>query len=127
MAAKKGGKAPHALRFIASLVFLYVIFSMWQAFAISAGGAVSAVEAIALAVGLLGTIALFFTSLGGLAMDSSGMMNPMGDKALMGAALPLLIVAVAVAPTNAVTTAAVWAIIVGFIIGWIGTAVEKRM
>ncbi|HUY70421.1 MAG TPA: hypothetical protein VMV00_02540, partial [Candidatus Baltobacteraceae bacterium] len=107
--------------------FLYVIFSMWQAFAISAGGAVSAVEAIALAIGLLSTIALFFTSLAGLGMDSTGMMNPMGDKALMGAALPLLIVAVATATSNAVMSIPVWAIIVGFIIGWIGTAMEKRM
>ncbi|MDE1833617.1 MAG: hypothetical protein KGH58_04330 [Candidatus Micrarchaeota archaeon] len=108
------------------MIFLYVIFSMWQSFAINAGGAVSAVEAIALAIGLLATVALFFTSLGGLAMDSSGMMNPMGDKALMGAALPLLVVAVAVATSSAVMSTAVWAIIVAFIIGWIGMAVEKR-
>jgi hypothetical protein len=109
---KKGA----ALKFIASLVFLYVVLmglhtGQWGSYV---AGSVWAPLLVAAA--LLGSIVLFFGSL-------AEMVKPemcMGSKPVMLVAFALI--ALTVGPLH---NPMLWVTLVGFLIGWAGTAVER--
>ena len=116
--AKKSNnnRAGAALKFIASLFFLYVVLTglgsgRWGSYV---SGSIWA--PILVAAALLGSIALFFTSLVEIA-------NPkmcMGGKLI--AVVSFSLVALTVGPLG---SAALWMTIVGFLIGWAGLAAER--
>jgi hypothetical protein len=112
----KGNKTGAALKFVASLFFLYVVLAglhsgMWGVYASG-----SIWTPILLPVALLGSIALFFSTL-------AEMVRPemcMGGKLV--AVVSFSLVALTVGPLG---SAALWITIVGFLIGWAGIAAEK--
>ncbi len=116
MAKKDSNKAGAALKFIASLFFLYVVLS-----GLSSGTWGSYVSGtvwvpLLVAAALLGSIALFFSSL-------AEMVNPamcMGGKLVT--AVSFALVALTVGPLGSM---ALWITIVGFLIGWAGFAAER--
>jgi hypothetical protein len=123
---------PNALRFLASLFFLYVIFggatastAWWSPWVVNGAG--SLWLPILFGAAVLSTIALFFGTLffGGLSM--AGMapkMNGsgMGWKTALIAAFSLT--ALTVSPSF---SGVFWVVIVGFILAWVGTAMEWMM
>jgi hypothetical protein len=118
--AKSNSIWPNGLRFIASLLFLYVIFgagasSGWWSPWITTGAG-SLWLPIVFGVAVLSTIGLFFCSLAGLAYKKPNMMI---TKIMMVASLMLVILTVSPAWTGTF-----WIVILGFILGWIGSAIE---
>jgi hypothetical protein len=121
-APKKYSPGPNVLRFIASLLFLYVVFagsghSWWSGWVTSGVGAVWL--PILFGVAVLGSIGLFFMSLGGLAWKMHG---AMASKVLMLSSFAL--VALTASP---LFNTGFWIVILGFLIGWFGTAMEWMM
>lgn len=117
MAAKQQNKTlATSLKFIASLIFLYVLFggplvipAQWWA-------------PLVYAVAVVSTIALFFGSLVGFGM-SSEMLTSGSKKAVTMSALALL----ALASTSMFSGSAAGAmVVVGFIIGWFGGVIESK-
>ncbi len=109
-----------ALRFIASLLFLYVVFvgtgaSTWSAWVTSGFGSVWL--PLLFGVAVLGSIGLFFSSLAGIVMKEARM--AMSGKLLMW--LSLALVALTASPA---WSTSFWIVLLGFLIGWLGTAME---
>lgn len=118
---KGKGAWPDVLRFVASLLFLYVIFvgtgasTTWSTWVTSGFGTVWL--PILFGVAVLGSIGLFFSSLAGI-VSSKARMN-MSGKVLMWISLAL--VALTASPQ---WLPSFWVVLLGFLIGWLGTAVE---
>ncbi|HIH50592.1 MAG: hypothetical protein ABSE71_03775 [Candidatus Micrarchaeaceae archaeon] len=108
---------PNVLRFIASLLFLYVIFSgvWWSPWVTSGVGQIWL--PILLGVAVLSAVGLFFGSLAGIASKMNG--GGMIWKAVMLGSFAL--VALTVSP---VFSAGFWVAILGFLLGWFGSAME---
>jgi hypothetical protein len=109
-------KAGATLKFVASLIFLYVLFTglgsgTWGNYATG-----SLWSPLLLAAALLGSICLFFGSL----MEIVKPKMCMGSKPVMLVAFCL--VALTVGP---LFSSLLWMSIVGFVIGWAGSAVER--
>lgn len=117
---KSKGAWPNVLRFVASLLFLYVIFtgaSMTPPFGNAwLGQAGSLWLPILFGVAVLGSIALFFSSLAGIAWGKD---SGMTAKILMWSSITL--VALTASPAWGMYF---WVTILGFIIGWLGSALE---
>ncbi|MGD0728628.1 MAG: hypothetical protein ABR981_00955 [Candidatus Micrarchaeaceae archaeon] len=119
---KDKGAWPDVLRFIAALLFLYVVFTgaganppfgnAWL------NGAGSLWVPILFGVAVLGSIGLFFSSLAG-ALSSKCRMGGMVGKLLMFTSLALVILTASPA-----WNVGFWIVIVGFLIGWIGSAMQ---
>jgi hypothetical protein len=113
---------PNGLRFVASLFFLYVLFGgtsagsgWWSAWVTSGAGALWL--PILFGAAVLSSIALFFSSLAGLVFKTS--MGMMSGKTQTIAAFALI------ALTVSLTWSSVfWIVVVGFILGWVGNALE---
>ncbi|MDE1868924.1 MAG: hypothetical protein KGH60_03095 [Candidatus Micrarchaeota archaeon] len=120
--AAKGTKAwGSVLRFIASLIFLYVIFAGVSQIN-GAGNPAALWVPLLFAGAVISSIALFFMSIAGIAMPSKeGAM--FGSKISTFASLTLLALTVFASSTWTVNTWG-WYVIVGFIIGWIGSAID---
>jgi hypothetical protein len=118
--SKEKNAWPNVLRFIASLLFLYVIFAgnWWSTWVTSGVGAVWL--PILLGVAVLSSIGLFFSSLAGIAWKKGGAMS---WKVLMLASLSLVILTVSPVSFNA----GFWVVILAFLIGWLGSAIEMMM
>jgi hypothetical protein len=120
--AKKKTAWPNVLRFIASLLFLYVIFigtgaNWWSPWVASGVGAVWL--PILFGAAVLSSIALFFSSLAGIAWKFGGAMS---WKVLMLASFTL--VALTASPFF---STGFWIVILAFLIGWMGSAMEMMM
>lgn len=123
---------PNALRFLASVLFLYVIFGgtaaaagWWSPWVVNGAG--SLWLPILFGAAVLSSVALFFGTLffGSLAM--AGMAPKMGSgsmgwKASMIAAFSLT--ALTVSPSF---SGVFWVVILGFILAWVGSAMEWMM
>lgn len=116
----KGAK-PDALRFIASLLFLYVVFvgtgaqTTWSTWVATGFGSVWL--PLLFGVAVLGSIGLFFSSLAGIVMKEARMAK-MG-KMLMWVSLAL--VALTASP---MWYPSFWIVLLGVLIGWLGSAME---
>lgn len=115
---------PNVLRFIASLLFLYVIFAgqsmgWWSQWVSSGAGSVWL--PILFGAAVLATIGLFFSSLAGIAMPNMKG-GAMSMKVMMLASFTL----VALTASPAWSTG-FWIVILGFLIGWFGSAMEMMM
>ena len=109
-------KTGAALKFVASIFFLYVVLSglgsgIWGAYASG-----SIWTPILVAVALLGSIALFFGSLAEMAKPEMCM----GGKLIAVVAFSL--VALTIGPLWSVP---LWITIIGFMVGWAGVATER--
>lgn len=123
MAAKGKNVWGSVLRFIASLIFLYVVFAGVSQIS-GAGNPAALWVPLLFAGAVISSIALFFMSIAGIAMPSKeGSM--MGNKLSMIASLTLLALTVFASSTWTVNTWG-WYVIVGFIIGWIGGAIDWK-
>ncbi len=116
----KKGAWPDVLRFVASLLFLYVLFvgtgaNTWSAWVTSGFGSVWL--PLLFGVAVLGSIGLFFSSLAGIVMSKARM--AMSGKMLMWVSLAL--VALTASP---VWGTSFWIVLLGFLIGWLGSAME---
>ncbi|MGI0100443.1 MAG: hypothetical protein ACREBH_01850 [Candidatus Micrarchaeaceae archaeon] len=115
------GAGPNALRFIASLLFLFVIFGgssagmgWWSPYVISGAG--SLWLPILLGAAVLSSIALFFSSIAGLVLNRDGMM---GGKLATVAAFTLIALTVSTSWTSVF-----WVVVVGFMLSWVAGAME---
>lgn len=114
---------PNTLRFIASLLFLYVIFAgnamgWWSPWVTSGVGQIWL--PILFGVAVLSSIGLFFGSLAGLASKMDG--GKMIWKAVMLGSFTLVALTVSTS-----FTAGFWVVILGFLLGWFGSAMEWMM
>lgn len=119
MAKKGNNNTGNALKFIASLFFLYVVFvgasnGWWSAW-VSGPSNGSVWLPLLVAIGVIGSIALFFGSIAGMAKGIK-----VGNNLFYATALSL--VALTVSPQWSI---AFWISIVGFVIGWLGITVES--
>ena len=120
MAVKQKNKTlATALKFIASLIFLYVVFVQSPAVAPTAAGAVWA--PLLYAVAVIGSVSLFFASLVGFLM-SSDMLNKASKKANMLVALAIIAWAAISGPAMSMPMELA---LVGFIIGWFGVGAAE--
>lgn len=121
MPSKSSNKvSPNVLRFIASLIFLYVVF---QGVSGSASmGAAALWSPILYSIGVLGSVVLFFTSLGGIGLNTNKFTEG-AMKSMKLAAFALFALSV-ISGTLAVTNFG-WLVILGYVIGWFGSAIEK--
>lgn len=134
MAAAKVKAWPKVLQFVASLVFLYVIFvgRPTEGWSLSALGAASWLAPLLYAAAVLSTIALFFISLVGLGWsgksipEAGGKMMPMmASKSLGIAGFTLLVLTVFISLSITGATAMwSWLVIIGYIVGWLGVGME---
>ena len=121
-ASKPKGQAPSVLRFISSLLFLLVLFggayagSGWWSPLIT-NGAGSLWLPLFLGAAVLASIALFFGSIAGIVLKND---FGIGGKVSLIASFALVVLTV----TTAWTTV-FWIVIVGFILGWIASAIEN--
>ncbi len=113
--AKSKGPLPNALRFISSLIFLYVVFggSAW-----SLGAAGSLWLPILFSIAVLSSIGLFLSSLAGLATKHCPQW--VGNKLVILASFAL----VALTAGAGSFTMPFWIVVLGFIIGLIGSAAD---
>lgn len=121
---KKSGPWPNVMRFVASLLFLFVVFTgagmnppfnnVWL------GGAGSIWLPIVFGIAVLGSIGLFFSSLAGLAWGKGGGM--MAGKIVMFTSLALVILT-----ASPSWSSSFWVVILGFLIGTFGNAMEMMM
>jgi hypothetical protein len=128
---KKYSPWPNVLRFVASLLFLFVLFggttaiastisggtSGWWSPLVAPGTAGALWLPILFGVAVLSSIALFFGSIAGMVWKMSS--RGMGWKTTLLASFSLT--ALTVSPT---WSGVFWVVIVGFIVGWIATAME---
>jgi len=120
---KKYSGWPNALRFLASLFFLYVLFggtsasTGWWSPWVTAGAAGAVWLPILFGVAVLSSIALFFGSIAGMVFKMSS--AAMGWKTTLLASFSLT--ALTVSPT---WSGVFWVVIVGFILGWVASAME---
>lgn len=120
MAVKQKNKTlATGLKFIASLIFLYVVFVQSPAVVASAAGAVWA--PVLYAVAVVGSVSLFFASLVSFVW-SSEMLNMTGKKANMVVALALIAWAAISGPAMSMTMELA---LVGFVIGWFGAGAAE--
>lgn len=121
-ATKSRGAGPDVLRFIASLLFLYVVFGAGSSGLSSwvTSGAGALWLPILFGVAVLGSIGLFFGSLGSVfSAKARASMGNMGSKVLMWTGFALI--ALTVSPAWSWTF---WVVVLGFLIGWFGSALE---
>lgn len=119
---------PDGLRLIASLFFLYVIFGgtnsgagWWSSSVLSGAGSIW--YPILLGVAVLTSIALFFGSIASLVFKTS--MGGMGWKTLAVASFALVALTVPLVGSQAsVWSSTFWLVILGFILGWVASAME---
>jgi hypothetical protein len=107
--------ASAVLKFIASLFFIYVLYM-----GLSSGGWAAVIKlsvwiSIVFSIALLSTIALFVTSIGGMAMPKR--CNSGTSKLVTVAALTVLILA-----SLSWNVAWITITVLGFLIGWLGEA-----
>ena len=124
MAAKQQNKMmAKAIEFIASLIFLYVVFGPLSAAAPSLGNGLGygIWAPLLYAVAVLGSITLFFSSLVGFAM-SSQMLMMSTKKAMM--VTPFAILAWVAITGGAGWSMNLWLTLAGFVIGWFGMGAE---
>ncbi|MGD0510537.1 MAG: hypothetical protein ABSA33_01735 [Candidatus Micrarchaeaceae archaeon] len=130
-ATKSRSAWPDGLRIIAALFFLYVIFGgtnsgagWWSPLVLSGAGSIW--FPILLGVAVLTSIALFFGSLASLVFKTG--MGSMGWKTLAVASFALVALTVP-QPGLAISTwsSVFWLVIVGFILGWVASAMEMMM
>src|SRR5271157_4232259 len=117
MAAKKQSKTlPMALKLLAGLVFLYVVFASPLAGTTPIGAGILWVPLL-YAVAVLSSVALFVSSLVGFGWNSDRL-SISGNKAMELSALALLALTV----TAGRLSLSLWGslIVLGFVIGWIG-------
>ena len=107
------------LMFLASLIFLYVVFGPLSAAAPSLGNGLGygIWAPLLYAVAVLGSITLFFSSLVGFFMSTD--MQMMGTKKTM-MATSLAILAWAAITGGAGWSMNMWLTVIGFVIGWFG-------
>lgn len=117
---KMGVMWANVLKFLASLIFLYVIFAGLSGE--TPAGAVSLWVPLLFAGGIIGTIVLFFASLAGLAWPSS-MLSAATSKAWLWSSFLLL--ALTAASGTLTITMMGWEVIAGFLIGLLGVGVER--
>ena len=118
----KNNAWPNVLRFVASLLFLYVLFggsnasgSWWSTWVTSTPGSVWLPLLFGAAV--LSTIGLFFGSLAGLVWNKSN--GHWGMKLSLVAAFTLVVMTGSFAWTSVF-----WVVILGFFLGWIASAMD---
>jgi hypothetical protein len=121
-ATKSKSAWPNGLRFVASLFFLYVLFGgtsagsgWWSPWVVSGAG--SLWLPILFGAAVLSSIALFFSSIAGLAFKAD---FGAGWKVQSVAAFALVALTV-----STILSSVFWLVIVGFILGWIANAVER--
>jgi len=119
--AKQQSIWPAGLKFIASLLFLYVIFGgtaastgWWSPYILSGGGSIWLPVMYGLAV--LSSIGLFFGSLSSLVLKTN---FGVGWKTASIAAFALTVLT-----ATPSFSGVFWVVVVGFIIGWVASAME---
>ncbi|MDE1762320.1 MAG: hypothetical protein KGH59_04930 [Candidatus Micrarchaeota archaeon] len=123
--AKDGKNAgASVLVLIASLLYLYVAYSGWQAIGaaggISATSVIGAFAAVLWSIALLASIGLLFGSFATFAMGWTQMGAEMTMKGSQMGGVGLLVASVALGGAAWATWAGI--VVVGFIINWIGIA-----
>ena len=113
---------PNKLRFVASLLFLFVIFGgttasigWWSPWVTVGAGSIWL--PILFGVAVLSSIALFFGSIAGMVWKMSS--ASMGWKTTLLASFSLTALT-----ASATWSGVFWVVIVGFILGWIASAIE---
>lgn len=117
------GAGPNALRFVASLFFLYVVFGgaygngWWSPWVTSGAG--SLWTPILLGAAVLSSIGLFLGSLAGMAWK---MVTPMGWRTSIIAAFSLTALTVSLSFSSVF-----WIVMIGFILNWVASGMEMMM
>lgn len=113
----RSNRKSSALKFIASLFFLYVIImglrnaSTWGTYVVGTSWA-----PLLIAIAVMGTLALFFGSIASVICDKCFM----GGKMIYVTAFALIALTVSVLPN-----ASFWFAIVGFAVGWIAIMMKE--
>lgn len=127
MAKQQNKTWANVLRFIASLIFLYVVFVGLSSYTPSAtllSGAIIPWGALLYVVAVLGSIALFFASLFGLAMGSS-LSDVIATKTSIWMPLALVVLTMTGASASALSVGTwTWYVLLGFVIGIIGDLIK---